>query len=563
MGLSRPARSFGLATAALALAAAGTSVPASAAEGVQLKLTTYRGVLTLGADPDGKWRPGAHIGPTVHRLNKVDGHDLVLSYDFKDLAGIAEPVPTPNCTASGTVLRCTESKPLTWDYLPIDNDSTPGLRTAAGAKLQDKGVLHITATAANATAPVTVDLPVHIGGPLLELKHPDAVRDTTPGSTVSSTLQITNNGELPATRVYLSAATDRTMPFAERFGNCEYGTPRTGEPTRTAEAMICAIDSPIAPGETVTVDPVRFRVGPDAYWSEMFLRVGSLRDELAEDRLVYVPESPSAPHLTFGKPEGPATAQPGGPSQYDAEFLTVTARNSADLEATGVWAPSTDGSTGTLTIGLANHGPASFMGTGVGAPVPTAAVVLPEGVQVTRTPENCYTTDQRGPRRYTCYGNYRSLAGEHRTHAFELAVGSGARGATAVVQVQDMDHLAGAVGWNTNPANDRVELVLGSREGTGGTPGASPTATTPAGTAGPQPTATAGTGSAAPSPSRSASASATATATASPSGTAVTGPLAATGGGAAAGPIAAAGATAVALGVVLLVAVRRRAASRR
>ncbi|WP_405021213.1 hypothetical protein OHV05_34235 [Kitasatospora sp. NBC_00070] len=546
MASIRLARPVGIA-AALALAAAGSTLPAAAADGLKLELDGPR---TVSVDPDVKYEPwqGDELKLVLDKVGEGFAKDPVLRYDTRDLTGIAELTLAPHCTTQDTVSTCRSS--VGQIDSPLYVSDSPVVNAAKGAKTGTKGVLHITATSSNA-APATMDIEVVIGGPRLELKRIPEQSGVKPGSTIDAALEITNSGTLPANRVVLEFSTEEMLRFEQRFANCRYGV---NDPDGWVHStgMVCVIESRIDPGETVTVDPIRVGVTPGAYSAQVLFRVFA-NLTTTYDRILegFTLEPGAGPRLTFGKPETPV-ADIGGPNLVGnhREFtsLDVKADNSADFEVVGTWAPVAGGRTGALTVGLRNHGPASILDRSGGDQMPMIRFKLPQGVTAAKVPPSCYEVPSEGsstPEK----GNFQCAVGNWapnglvKTYEFQLDVPAEAEDAAVTVRLAPgLTDLP----WDRNRDNDLTKVLLGK---TATTPSPAPSGT-------PTPTREP---SATPTVTATPTVSETPTSTPTPSATVTrSGSLATTGGGSAAGPIAMAGAGAVALGGGLLVVVARR-----
>ncbi|MFJ9520958.1 hypothetical protein ACIRPK_22225 [Kitasatospora sp. NPDC101801] len=551
MASLRLARPVGL-TAVLALAVAGSTLPAAAADGLKLELDGPR---TVSVDPDVRYEPwqGDELKLVLDKVGEGFAKDAVLRYDTRDLTGIAELTVAPHCTTQDTVSTCRSS--VGQIDSPLYVSDSPVVNAAKGAKTGTKGVLHITATSSNA-APATLDLEIVIGGPRLELKRIPEQSGVKPGSTIAAALEITNSGALPANRVVLEFSTEEMLRFEQRYANCRYGV---NEPDGWVHStgMVCVIESRIEPGETVTVDPIRVGVTASAYAAQIFFRVFANLTTKYDGILEGFTLGPGdGPRLTFGKPET-SVADVGGPNLVGnyREFtsLEVKADNSADFEAVGAWAPADGGRTGALTVGLRNHGPASILDRSGGDQLPMIRFKLPQGVTASKVPPSCHEVPSEGgstPEE----GNFQCAVGSWapnglvKTYEFQLDVPAEDAAVTVRLAPGVTD-----LPLDRNRDNDRVKVLLGRTATTpspspSGTPTLTPTrepSTTPTGTATP-------TASASPTPAPSVTDTRT-------------GPLATTGGGSAAGPIAMAGAGAVALGggLLALVARRRRSGAHR
>ena len=103
MELSRLARSFGLATSlTLATSGLGLATSATAADAPQLKLFAPT---ALSIDPTAVPEPhsAGNLGLSIGRTGTKPVDDVTVTYDTKDLAGIAALQLSGRCTTAGTV----------------------------------------------------------------------------------------------------------------------------------------------------------------------------------------------------------------------------------------------------------------------------------------------------------------------------------------------------------------------------------------------------------------------------------------------------------------------------
>lgn len=572
MPLIRLARPFGIA-AALTLALAGTALPAAAAD-LSLKLEAPQ---AMAIDPTAKLEPnsGGNLSLYIGRVGKEAAKDVVVSYDTRDLTGVAELTMNGQCTVSGTVHTCKRWQPLEYDRINVTENLT--LNGAKDAKIGAKGVLHIKATSSNATEAVR-DVEVFVGGPVLELKEIPFQSKVKIGSTLDTPIEITNKGSLPANRVILAMYATEGLEFKQRFGNCEYGAD-SGDAWASSAGMICTVDTQVAPGETVKLDPLQFGVTPTAiYTFASFRALANVETETHWMRETYDLKPGSGPRLTFGKPETPVGTV-GGPNinenfggriQNYAE-LEVSADNSADFSALGQWAPAAGGRTGTLTVGMLNSGPGSVFDRSGGESMPSVRLVLPKGVTATKVPEKCHAggwnngEPVKDQGYYLCGTTDWAPNGYRETFGFTLELAADAVGATVPVSLQNSastyepGHPSAVMYWDKTPANDILPVQL-SEKATGTVPPVATPTKAPTATATPAKKPTKAPPAVQPTGSRAASAvPAKQSVSATPS--TPTGPLASTGGGSNAGPMIGVGIAAVVLGAVLVVlAMRRRRA---
>ncbi|MFF7634107.1 hypothetical protein ACFZB9_13265 [Kitasatospora sp. NPDC008050] len=525
------------ATALTALLTAGlTALPAHAAAGG----LTISGAAAYALPTDGSVQ---NIDVTVTAPGASSPQGGKLTIDLSALAGIATFQSSASCTSQGSIVTCAQSVGPR-----IGNQIELPFQAVKGAKLGAGGKLHLTATTEDGGS-ASFDTVLTVGGSKLSVKQIPAQNGVKVGSTVSTGLDITNNGPLASTRTTIEIYSSVALPFHQQYGNCEYGK-GANDYSSTA---ICTIDTGIAPGETVHLDPVQFDVSSQALENFVEFAVSPQPFDNSYNSGVTFTQG-SGPHLTLGKPESPVT----GPSTIadlgrnsEAE-LDVTAVNHADYVALGSWQPQAGGKQGTLEVGLRNDGPALFSNRS-GSSIADLQVILPAGVKATTVPNGCllqtHLTDAANRTMYRCDTKQTQPAGFKITFDFGIQVDDPSAVRNGLVDFVDGElpsdfNATDKLSFDPNPANNSVQLAFGAQPAT--TPSAAPTGAAPAAATSAAPTTTAATGKA------------TATAAASkPAGQ----ELAFTGGGSDAGAIAAAGGAAVLLGAGALVyAARRRKA---
>ncbi|MFJ8040683.1 hypothetical protein ACIRBX_09300 [Kitasatospora sp. NPDC096147] len=563
MGLARLAGPLGLAsTLTLAAATAGAATPSPAAPELRLELRAPASVV-LG--------PGG-TGSLPLRVRRVGGEgtrDVLVTFDARRLRGVAELHLPDGCSTAGTVQSC--PGPLLPDLDPAPSDpgtggpspaatgpaalpGEPSVTAAAGAGPGSRGVLHVSATAADST-PAELDVEVLVDGPRLTIAPLPKAERVRPGSALDTVLEITNSGALPARRLRLVMLTEETLTFGQRFGNCEYGTRPRGTDDAglrpAGSAVICTLDSPVGAGETVRLDPLRIGVTPAAYRDRVgFTVLAEYQGDAEQTRGAYEFGPGSGPLLAIAERRtGSADRPTTGSASTELEVRT---ESGADFEAVGRWAPAGDGRTGTLTVGLHNNGPAAISARTAGRALPTLGFTLPDGVRATKVPAGCRATaDGHG---YGCRPGDWAPADLRADYDFALELAPGAGETSLTVSLQDATGSSGpvptsaAMEWDQDPADDVVVLRLA------GPSTARPTAAPRPSVAGIAP----GTTASAPATGAGSAAAATGSPAVTRHPAAVPGPLASTGGGTPAGPTAALGGAAVTLGLGLIVLVARR-----
>ncbi|GAA2745121.1 hypothetical protein [Kitasatospora cinereorecta] len=500
-------RTLGLTTAMAAIALGAVAIPAHAANPV----LTISAPTALALDPNAPVSDHGPAGTQVDLNIKLTGGTpsamAVVEVDLSSLKGVAELPQTPyGCTVAGTTLTCGQ-------VFLNNGEGRVSLQLAAakGGTAGATGTLHATARQSAATA--SSDTKVTLGGTKLKWKEVPANHDLKPGGTWTPDLAVTNEGQLPASQLTFTFLGGMGLEVASKFSNCEYGTNDYGT------AVVCTVNSPVAPGETVHLAPVKIGVDASAYIS--YLDVGAYSNAPGQDSWIrsnyhFQPAPAGSPRLTVGKPE--TAPAPNGALDLDPnggqQNLEALVQNTADFAAFGAWAPDQAHKQGKLTVGMTSSGPASVFWRSGSDPA-HVAVTLPKQVKVTAAPEQCRLANPApsdSQVRYDCETSAFIKAGYKGSFDFTVEVDPAA-GATAVVTLPSIgeDGRESGKPWDPNKGNDSVTVALGGKAD-GGVPTGPTTpagdkpgtpSTTPAGTPVGGGTATAsthpGTASATPS----------------------------------------------------------------
>ncbi|MCX4748284.1 hypothetical protein OG455_22680 [Kitasatospora sp. NBC_01287] len=529
------------ATALTALVTAGlTALPAQAAAGA----LTITGQAVYALPTDGTTQ---QVRMTIADPQSAKPQEAKVTIDTSALAGIATVQTSAACTTQGSTVTCDESVgPNVGSQLELPFQAVKTAKPGTSAKL------HLTATTPDGGS-ASFDTVLTVGGTQLSVKPLPAQHGLKVGSTITTGLDITNNGSLASTQTTIEIYSDTALPM-HQYGNCLYD-----HSSGIESIAICTVNTGIAPGETVHLDPVQFDVTSQALGEDIEFNVSPQPVDLtgfpATDKLV----QGSGPRLTLGKPESPAPVPStvAELSQNNGADLQVSVDNSADFVALGSWQPQSGGKQGTLQVGLRNDGPAMITSR-AGSSAADLQVILPAGVKVTTVPNGCTqakVSDPAGRTLYRCDTKDTQLAGFKITFDFGVQVDDPTAVRNGLVDFVDGEApsdfaAADKLSFDPNPANNSVQLAFGAQAT------ASPTPSTAA--AAPATSAPAvATTSAAAAPARTPSAVATPTKAAGTSQD-----LAFTGGGSNAGAIAAVGGGVILLGAgSLFYANRRRKAA--
>ncbi|WP_354641202.1 hypothetical protein [Kitasatospora camelliae] len=453
------------------------------------------------------------------------------------------------CSETGSVATCAPELVWTagWDTASTGLKFTPRKGAAAGTS----GKVRIKQTWENGTSTET-EATVMVGGTRIEVAGFDGQDGLKPGATVSRSLTLTNKGQIAAPKLVLAFQVGTGLQFKQRFANCEYGD-RLQDGSPVQHVAICTVNSALAPGETVHLKPIEFTVEPSALHDIVDLNVAPndgpdawLRREAdlkpggGTTRLVLADKPESG--VPTGTPVADLNNTRGGYASVD--FGTV---NTADYTAVGQWKPNAGGTSGVLTAGLWNQGPASindFRSGGEG--VVYVDVALPKGASLDgAAPKDCQI---RPGGHYSCGTGLWVPSGVRKTFDFKLKLAG--EGTAAIVLHNFSSYMENRPGadlrFDPVPANNATSVALGAKEA-GNLP-----------TASPKPTAggTATTGGTATGPATTA---ATPAASQSSAGTGAGGNLASTG-SSGLGLTAGVGAAAVVAGGLLFLVARRRKA---
>ncbi len=422
-------------------------------------------------------RSGGNLFIDAGRIGQDSPQNAQLTVDTTRLAGIADLGLPQGCTAKGRVYTCPE-----WnlDFPRINLTQNFWLSTAKGAKPGAHGTLHITLTASNAQS-ASADVRVDVGGPDLKVKQLPWPQPVKVGATVSPAIEFANLGSLPTSKIYVQLTTDPGLDYKRRPSNCEYAT-EPGDKTWPGEAdAICTINAVVAPGETYRIDPLQFGVSASAYYS--YSDISLLAKDDAQfsgipawrNRLHFV--RGTAPAVTAHKIQDPSVAAGPRRSYDNRTMLAIQADNTADFAAVGAWVPDASGTHGTLTIGAANHGPASIEDRSGGDGMPSVRMTVPDGATVTSIPANCSAvTWENGkqvahPNKYECraFGGSWAATGTKSLFAFGLKLTNASVKAVAPISLQNEASLYGkghptaVMPWDHNPSNDATTVVLSSK----------------------------------------------------------------------------------------------------
>ena len=408
-----------------------------------------------------------------------------------------------------------------------------------GAKLGSTGTAKLLGTSSNGTV-VPMDVTVTVGNIGLDVNFSKQVDGAKPGSTLTAPLTVANIGSLDATGVDYRFAISPGLAFAQRFGNCDYGTTdQVGDSDgQTIEDAVCHFGAPVKAGRKYTLStPLKLKVKDSALFEYVSYDVKAAGSAL--------PSTAKSGGPTLSLVDiGPATS-----GSVEHALWVVNSANTADFAVTGDRATAAPGTETTLTAKVVNHGPASvdLLTTD---DQPSLLVDIPKGTTATKVPPSCgpWSGDGKGEPKlgapqYICDLDRPFDAGHSQSLAFTVKVDADAP-ATTSGEVRPQLAYGGDLPYDTDLSNSVGHFTVTVPGG----------ATAPGGSS-----SGGGSGSGANRPTTQTGAS---TGSTGGAGTDPTGSLASTGSGGTL-TVAWTGAAALALGGALFAAVRSRRARAR
>lgn len=372
------------------------------------------------------------------------------------------------------------------------------------------------------------------GGPELVVSAlPSAAPE--PGEVYDKSVTLTNKGTAAVDGVTFRVRLTRGLDFPEQVKGCTYSTVK--DQVRQA---VCEIDTVVEPGASVTT-PVRFK---------------ALDKALMEA-------------VEYG-----TSATGGSPGEgFDDSYrrLTLTADNTADLVAVGEEMEALAGGEQSVTATLRNDGP-GWVQNQESDDLPGLLVQIPPGTVAIGVPKDCAPFGIDGPSgpqgttgkpKYVCWPQDGTIdAGQSLAYTFMLKIKKSTQDTEGEIKASSVYDIAPA--YDTNRANNTAAIGIDVPSDYEPEPSPSDGADGGSGNGGngnaPEGQAAGGTGATA-SPSASASAGTTGGSTGTTTGSSTGGNLATTGSDGT--PLlAGAAAAAAVLGGGLVLAVRRRNASK-
>ncbi|MFI8306229.1 hypothetical protein ACIF80_22845 [Streptomyces sp. NPDC085927] len=374
----------------------------------------------------------------------VDASSLagVAAVDFSQLGG------WQGCSVDGLVATCSDYE----IYAGQDYNDLGGIRldatdeSAAG----DFGAIEITAVGEGlAFTGHTVD--VLVGGPELLMKQLTEPEGFQAGDTFQAPLGFRNVGGLGGDGVVLRISGSRGLSFPSTFSNCRY-EPRDSDDVLGRSTVVCVFDSEFV-GEAAyglstpfPIETAGFALYDVMSYSFSAVPAEQTRELLAEGdyqagddgpvlELVRVPDADPADYTRYA----------------EMDFPTA---NTFDLDLTGERLRGRKGSTVSVDIGFANHGPAWLAALRSGGESISFWVDLPPGTTATAVPEDCRPGWEGAEGDYLCFIDTPILEDASRTFTFGLRVDEVIKNAIGRA------FFAYTMPNEGNPANDSGAIVL-------------------------------------------------------------------------------------------------------
>ncbi|MEV4623371.1 hypothetical protein AB0J74_32260 [Asanoa sp. NPDC049573] len=378
--LRRIARTLIAGCGAVAAALAIAPPPASAAP--EIVAVSMRDVtVAIGG-------PGAVAGVTLIAAEPVVLDDVVVTYDFSALAGVAELVPLPGCSlVDSSILTCTRDQ-LRLGASPLPGQFDVVVRAVDGTS-GGEGPLQLSISSGDVGLSSSTSSWVRVGDGVDLVAGPPSSLSRRPGESFTLPLRVDVAGatEVNDPRVYFSDV--YAFRATRKFNNCLYVLDRVRS---------CTFAGLFTPGASYTA-VMPFLVGADtAAPATRELTATWFTAAQAEDY-----ESFLAGHGYSGGEPGtdgdlpltgllalrPLPPQADTVPSNNASSLSVaiTGRNGLDLAAVGVALSGPVGAVRSMSVGLRNDGPAALDDHN-GAAV-AVDVTVPPGTTATAVPGEC------------------------------------------------------------------------------------------------------------------------------------------------------------------------------
>ncbi|MGX1316437.1 hypothetical protein RKD24_006556 [Streptomyces calvus] len=446
-----------------ALAGTASVVPARAQEEPLPVAVTGPDSVNLSLHPDpnepgepeielGLRAPGEPVPDDDGVIWPIHTGDYTITVDASSLAGVAAVDFSglggwQGCSVDGLVATCGGSE----IYAGEDYNDLGGIgldvtdESAAG----DTGSIEITAVGDGlAFTGHTVD--VLVGGPELLMKQLSEPAGFQAGDTFPAPLGFRNAGGLGGDGVVLRISGSRGLSFPGAFENCWYD-PRDPDDLLGRSTALCVFDSEFA-GEAAyglsapfPVETAGFALYDALSYSFSAVPADQAREMLADGDYQ---AGTGAPLELVRVPD----TDPAGYTRY-AEMDFPTA-NTFDLDLSGERLRARQGSTVSVDIGFANHGPAWLASLRSGGEPISFWVDLPPGTTATAVPEACQPGWEGSEGDYVCFVDTPVLEDASATFTFGLRVDE------VVKNAAGRAFFAYTMPNEGNPANDSGTILL-------------------------------------------------------------------------------------------------------
>jgi hypothetical protein len=450
--------------AGLAVAGVVLGLLASPARAADDGLDVYLGNLTVAAGSAGKV-----TSPLLFTATQTAVEDLKIIVDFSGLAGVAAisayAPGSLTCTSGASLLTCTSSDSVSVDAVGLG--ILPLLvEPASAAALGAGGTMAITVSARGFTA-VTRKATVTIGEGV-DLSARDAIRTSAPvGGQVPLPLTVTNKGATAVRGVVLWLSPEYALRVGKQYSNCRYPAGWL--------LVVCQFDTTLEPGQTYALaSPLPFTIGADtpapgtvgaagqwltpAEWADF--------EGLLRNRGVPVGATGTAGALSLA----PVTVSSAlaDPPQADVEpsnngvsvEVAVKGSNKTDLAAVGASVRGGLGASVVTRVGVSNLGPA--LADGKGSSITPARVTLPPHATAVRVPAGC-AARSGSSREYACETTAWLPVGATYALEFTLRVDRVIPNATGRIEINDGANVETAA----KRTNDAASIVLNASSGSG------------------------------------------------------------------------------------------------
>jgi hypothetical protein len=331
--------------------------------------------------------PGVVAGLIVLSDQPLALDDVAVTYDFTELAGVAEVVAqSPACSLVDTTVLACRSDHLELGAQPLTGAFDVVVRAAKGSP-GGEGGLEISFAARDVSSE-TASSWVRVGPGVDLVAGPSSELSRAPGETFALPLRVEVAGDTPVERPSVFFTDTYALRPTRTFTNCLYVEKRI---------QSCTFDDALPAGATYSA-MMPFLVGAD-----------TAAPDTRSIEATWMTQAESEDFARFLSGHGYSGGEPGTEGeltltgelalrssvQADTEprnnssavSVTVTGRNAYDVAAVGAQVRGEVGAVRPLTLGFHNAGPAAL--ESAGADVALVDVTIPSGTTVTVAPPEC------------------------------------------------------------------------------------------------------------------------------------------------------------------------------